>query len=213
MSEGTFEERLVSAMALMANPQKLSTATVPTKGGGKFTYKYETLEQVLAAVRPPLLANGIGLTQAQEWSDKSGGYVLRTVVFDEGTRLVMDERPIFATTNAQEAGSWETYMRRYALRSAFGLCGEDDDGEATTRPRRADERRRPDKRSRMLSRCEELSAQCLENGMNPGATESYMTAHFKVGSIEELTDEQLVEFGKYLATMVEQSANRGAMEG
>lgn len=129
----TFDERLIAAMGEMVNPTKSATAEVPTRSGGSYTYKYETLDQVLAAVRPPLIKNGIGLTQKQVWDETTQQYVLQTIVFDAENHRILDQRPILPFTDAQACGSWETYMRRYALRSAFGLCGEDDDGAAAQR--------------------------------------------------------------------------------
>lgn len=123
--------RLVAAMADMGNPVRSSVATVPTKGGGKYTYRYETLDQVLAIVRPALAAHGIGLTQSQEYLE-GAGWVLETVVFDDEESLTVDRRPMREFAGAQEAGSWETYMRRYSLKAAFGLAGEDDDGAAAS---------------------------------------------------------------------------------
>ena len=41
--------------------------------------------------------------------------------------------------------------------------------------------------------------------MNAGATDAYMAAHFDVQSMDELTDEQLIEFGTYLKQMEGQS--------
>lgn len=123
--------RLVDATAEMVNPTKSKEAKVPTKNGSQFTYHYESLDQVLAAVRPPLMKRSIGLTQRQVWSDNTNSYALETVVFDGDEEIVLDTRPLHDGTDAQATGSWETYMRRYALRSAFGLAGEDDDGAAT----------------------------------------------------------------------------------
>ena len=42
----TFDERLIAAMGEMVNPTKSATAEVPTRSGGRYTYKYETLDQV-----------------------------------------------------------------------------------------------------------------------------------------------------------------------
>ena len=117
------KSRLVDAMADMVNPQKTKTAKVPTKSGGSYQYKYESLDQVLAAVRPPLMERKIGLTQRQVWSENTSSYALETVVFDGSEEIVLDTRPMRDSPDAQASGSWETYMRRYALRSAFGLAG------------------------------------------------------------------------------------------
>ena len=209
----TFDERLIAAMGDMANPTKSATAEVPTRNGGRYTYKYETLDQVLEAVRPPLLKNGIGLTQMQAWDEATGQYVLKTIVFDSDNSRILDQRPIPQFTDAQAYGSWETYMRRYALRTAFALAGEDDDGKAakdyasapTRKPASNPRMTADERRKKMLARCAELSAKCIENGMNQGATDAYMIAKFDVESMSDLTDEQLVEFGKYLAEMEEQS--------
>ena len=127
----TIRARLMAAMAEMDNPKKSETATVPVKGGGKYSYRYETLEQLLEIVRPTLMAHGLGLTQGVRRID--GTWSLVTSVFDGEDSLALDERPMRDFPGAQDAGSWETYMRRYALRSAFGLCGEDDDGAAAQR--------------------------------------------------------------------------------
>lgn len=216
----SFDERLIAAMGEMVNPTKSATAEVPTRSGGRYTYKYETLDQVLAAVRPPLIKNGIGLTQKQVWDETTQQYVLQTIVFDAENCRILDQRPILPFTDAQACGSWETYMRRYALRTAFALAGEDDDGKAakdyvsreprnptnhplgkTAKPKMT----AAERRTKMLVRCAELSAKCIENGMNAGATEAYMIAKYEVDSMDKLTDEQLVEFGKYLAEMEEQS--------
>lgn len=120
--ERSLNQRLMDAMAEMENPKK-------EKSG--YNYKYETLEQVLGIVRPALSSNGLMLTQGQRYDEQSGGWVLETAVFDGSERVIMDSRKIEEYSDAQKAGSWETYMRRYALRTAFGLTGEDDDGAAT----------------------------------------------------------------------------------
>ena len=127
----TIRARLMAAMAEMDNPKKSETATVPTKGGGKYSYRYETLEQLLEIVRPALMAHALGLTQGVRRID--GTWSLVTSVFDGEDSLALDERPMRDFPGAQDAGSWETYMRRYALRSAFGLCGEDDGAAAAQR--------------------------------------------------------------------------------
>lgn len=120
--ERTFNKRLIDAMAEMENPTKSKQA---------YKYKYETLEQVLGIVRPALMNNGLMLFQSVKWDERFNGFKLETGVFGESESRIMDERPFHTCDDAQAEGSWETYMRRYALRTAFGLTGEDDDGAAT----------------------------------------------------------------------------------
>lgn len=123
----TFDKRLIDAMAEMGNP---------TKSKKGYNYMYETLEQVLGIIRPALANNGLMLFQSVKWHNMSSEFVLETGVFGENESRIMDERPFHTCNDAQAEGSWETYMRRYALRTAFGLTGEDDDGEATKKPKK-----------------------------------------------------------------------------
>lgn len=118
----TFNQKLMAAMSEMENPKK-------EKEG--YNYKYETLEQVLGIVRPALYKHGLMFTQMMKWNGQCEAYVLETVIFDENEGRTVDVRPMPNFSDAQQAGSWETYMRRYSLRTVFGLTGEDDDGAAT----------------------------------------------------------------------------------
>ncbi|MCI6274404.1 MAG: ERF family protein [Coriobacteriaceae bacterium] len=211
MSEN-FESRLIEAMAEMANPSKSSTATVPTKSGRQYTYRYETLEQVLGAVRPPLLAHGIGLTQRQEWDEVTASYVLRTVVFDDDHTMVLDQRPIQSFDDAQACGSWETYMRRYALRTAFGLTGEDDDGAATVGAKRA-KPQQPKTHKQAFARIAELKMRAMENGVKEEGINSWYAAKFGKVGMNRLTNEQLKEVVDYLETIVRDSADRHLLKG
>lgn len=123
--ERGFYARLIDAMKEMENPTKSKQA---------YKYKYETLEQVLGVIRPALAKNGLMLTQCQVKDPMTNKQVLETHVFDaDGKDITMDSRPIPECTDAQAQGSWETYLRRYSLRTAFGLTGEDDDGAATVK--------------------------------------------------------------------------------
>jgi hypothetical protein len=214
-----FGDRLIEAMGEMANPTKSNTATVPTRNGGQYRYNYESLDQVLAAVRQPLIAHGIGLTQHVAWNEITNTYVLRTIVFDSTERQVLDERPMYMSADAQACGSFETYMRRYALRSAFGLCGEDDDGQVATNMARSKAARAtapgqqkapataphsgPD-RQKMLVKCAKLGAEFIELGGTVGSTEKYMAASFGTEDMQDLTDEQIIQLGQHLNETVGQ---------
>lgn len=128
VKERTFEQRLMDAMAEMVNPTKDKKVSF-----GNTRYSYETLDQVLAIIRPALLNHGLALVQGVKWHEQYNGYVLETGAMDAKETRILDVRPMPSCDNAQSEGSWETYKRRYALRTAFGLTGEDDDGEATKR--------------------------------------------------------------------------------
>lgn len=124
-SEKTFAARLAEAMASMPNPRKDTKA---------YNYKYETLDQVLSIVQPALMEQGLFVQQGSCRMPDADGWVLSTAIIDtnDGTEYPIDARPLVFGDDQQKNGSYETYARRYALKTAFGLCGEDDDGAATT---------------------------------------------------------------------------------
>ena len=173
------KSRLVDAMADMVNPQKTKTAKVPTKSGGSYQYKYESLDQVLAAVRPPLMERKIGLTQRQVWSENTGSFALETVVFDGSEEIVLDTRPMRDSPDAQASGSWETYMRRYALRSAFGLAGEDDDGAAAKGAAQGHRAAPAPKRPGKWDEFKRLKAEAVALGVRDESIKEWMNATFK----------------------------------
>ena len=104
------------------------------------------------------------MTQRQVWSERTSSYALETVVFDEREEIVLDTRPMHDYPSAQDTGSWETYMRRYALRSAFGLAGEDDDGAAASAHRAAQQTPAP-KRPSKWAEFNRLKAEAVELGI------------------------------------------------
>ena len=126
-NETTAWGRFIKAQAAMNNPVK----TKAVKAGAR-SYNYEVLADVLEIVTEALHANGLALYQGtQERED--GTFVLRTGFADEEGAIILDTRPMDFPADPQAAGSKETYARRYALKTAFGLAGVDDDGEAAHR--------------------------------------------------------------------------------
>lgn len=125
MADKNFNARLMSALRMMENPVK------DTKG---HNYKYAQLDQVMDVVKPALFGNGLAVRQGTKVED--GSLVLETTVFDESEERVMDVRFIEHMADPQRQGSYETYMRRYALLTVFGLAPEDDDGQAARQPQK-----------------------------------------------------------------------------
>ena len=92
---------------------------------GAREYKYATLQDVLKSVMPPLIENGVLLTQGID------GDMLKTTVRKGAEMLVLDSRSVPTSGTPQELGSAETYAKRYALCTVFCIAGmEDDDGQA-----------------------------------------------------------------------------------
>lgn len=95
--------------------------------GGSRTYKYATLQDVLKCVVPPLIEQGVLLSQG--FLD---GQLVTTVSKGEET-MTLDSRRVNMSGTSQEQGSAETYAKRYALCSVFCIAGaEDDDGQAAS---------------------------------------------------------------------------------
>ena len=115
--------RLALAKDEMCNPPKTNTAQV-----GKYSYRYEDLQSVIEVVRPALRSHDLDFEQGVL------GDCLNTYIIDlaTGTAYLADPRELFRTGEPQPDGSKETYNRRYALKTVFGLVGEDDDGKAGT---------------------------------------------------------------------------------
>ena len=103
--------------------------------------KYTTLAQALLAVQP---ATEFGLchTQLNDYVITPDGEVITIVI----TKLmhVSGDEPLVSkfpvpkipsnVKNAhQEAGSAQTYARRYGLLSVYGLANDDDDGNSLTK--------------------------------------------------------------------------------
>lgn len=123
------KKNLIEAMGEMSNPVKTENVNFTSKRTGQVTkYDYETLESVLNIVLPPLRKRGIGLTQGLFLEGEQ--LTLKTIVFDDESEMVLDLRPVQRFTDPQDMGSYETYMRRYALRTAFALAAVDDDAQS-----------------------------------------------------------------------------------
>ena len=120
--EETLQQRLLGALQDMEQPKK------DTEGYG---YSYAALDQVVGIVTKACKAHGLMWRQGVVM-DKEAGFLLVTSVFDGESEAQLDIRPWPRLTKPQEQGSAETYLRRYALLTAFGLAPADDDGAAAS---------------------------------------------------------------------------------
>lgn len=95
-----------------------------------FKSKYADLSSVVDAISPALIANG--LAYLQRFHEAENGVAIETIILHEsGEQLSNGVLRVPATKqDAQGYGSAITYARRYSLQSAFGICPEDDDGNA-----------------------------------------------------------------------------------
>lgn len=125
-SDKTVWQALAAAMNDMDNPVKSKAVQA-----GARRYNYEVLADVLDIVKPALFAHGLCLKQGVTMEE--GQTVMRTGVGFEDTVYILDTLPLTIPSDPQAAGSAITYARRYGLKTAFGLAGVDDDGEAAHR--------------------------------------------------------------------------------
>lgn len=197
MAEGkTIGEALCVAQGRMSNPRKDKVAEVRTKSGGKYQYSYTTLDAVLDVVRPALNSEGIYLTQRSE--SVGDGMLLRTSVCYGDQSIELDATPYEYDRDPQEFGKRETYARRYSLLKAFGLAGvEDTDGD--TGPGGSEPpRSRHDRRRALVDRLNQVLQEMVGAGFNPGELYDHIGAAYGKQDVSELTDDELVEVGRWL---------------
>ena len=114
---------LAAARGKMEQPKLDSTGR--TGKNGTREYKYSSLAAVLETIVGPLSDVGVFVSQGLDTDD-----VLTTEAHLGERSTVLDRRRVCRAGSSQEQGSAETYAKRYALCTVFGLAGmEDDDGE------------------------------------------------------------------------------------
>ena len=207
---------LAEAQAEMPNPKKSREGQK-----GYQRYKYATLDAVLDIVKPPLNKRGIFLAQPCSRLDDATMQVA-TTVFYKGQSMALDTKPYEYDSDPQEFGKRETYARRYSLLTAFGLAGEDDtDGDTGPKPpanptghplgatRRKPDARKPDTRKpdpkRYLTRCLQLKAQCMQQGVREEGLDKWYGASFGEVEPSSLDIRQLTEWGSYLSQIAKDS--------
>lgn len=96
-----------------------------------FKSKYADLQSCQDAIREPLFANGLAITQTTRVTE-NGIPVLVTTLMHSSGQWIKGELPLSASkqNDPQAQGSAITYARRYALCAITGLYQTDDDAEA-----------------------------------------------------------------------------------
>lgn len=120
---------LMKAQAEFPSIPRGRTATVPTKSGGKYSYSYADLSDVVYACMPVLHKHHLGLIQVGVVVE--GKQVLRTVIFNDAGDTINSDFLLPPTDDPQEAGASITYFRRYAECAALGIVTEDDSDAST----------------------------------------------------------------------------------
>lgn len=123
---------LVKALAKITDVGKSETATVPTKTGGKYTYKYATLGEVMTLIRPIFAENAMAILQFVRGHEGGTRVEIETMALHESGQWASDTLTIPADGGgAQGFGSAITYGRRYGVQAFVGMASIDDDAAAS----------------------------------------------------------------------------------
>lgn len=131
---------LVKASAELEDIKRGGSASIPTKSGGSYSYKYATLPDILQASRPVLTRHGLTVIQNAHEGAGDSVNISTMIIHSSGEYLVLEPLPMPLGHTAQETGSAITYGRRYQLLAALGLAADDDDDGASAAPRSAQPR-------------------------------------------------------------------------
>ena len=98
-----------------------------------FKSKYADLGAIIGTVKPALVNHGLFFTQHCHPSED--GVIVETILHHRGGEsLSMGQLYVPANKrDPQGFGSAQTYARRYALQTAFGVPVEDDDGNSASK--------------------------------------------------------------------------------
>jgi hypothetical protein len=134
---------LAKAQGAFTPVTKSKTAQVRSDKGN-YSYTYSTLDELIAATRPALSANGLACIQHAR-TDGQRVVVVTELLHTSGQRLAFPEIALPAGGTPQSIGSALTYARRYSLSASLGVAAEeDDDGQAATadkaEPRKAEKK-------------------------------------------------------------------------
>lgn len=126
---------VVKAAGELEDIKRGGSASIPTKSGGSYSYKYATLPDILQAARPILHRHGLAVIQNASEGHGDNVDISTMIIHSSGEYLVLDALPMPMGHTAQETGSAITYGRRYQLLAALGLAADDDDDGASAAPR------------------------------------------------------------------------------
>lgn len=100
-----------------------------------FKSSYATLGSILEVLNPVLGKHGLSFTQLTD-VDEDGKVYLDTQIMHKSGQWLRGRRPLVCKdpTDPQKMGSAESYARRYALQSAFGITADDDDANQAAAP-------------------------------------------------------------------------------
>lgn len=141
---GEIVKALAAAQAEFGDVERTLTAKVESRRtGGKYEYDYETLADILTAVRPALNRQEIFLSQPPgvlRQSDGRTAVVVATLLMHASGQWLRNDVPFpVEILDAQGIASAITYACRYSLKAMLGIAPhpfEEDDGARSSGIRR-----------------------------------------------------------------------------
>jgi hypothetical protein len=115
----------------LAKAQAVGMTAIINKTNPHFKNRYADLAAVIEAVRDPLAANGLSVTQTTEV--REGGLVLVTTLRHASGQWIASDYPLPTAAKPQELGSALTYARRYSLSALLCIAADEDDDAEVSR--------------------------------------------------------------------------------
>lgn len=126
-------ESITKLAAALVKAQAKMDGALKDSANPFFKSKYADLSSVVSAIKPVAAEFGLGYIQVSHNVDNHAA--IETVIVHESGESFscgIVSVPV-AKVDAQGFGSAMTYARRYSLSAAFGVCPEDDDGNAAAK--------------------------------------------------------------------------------
>jgi hypothetical protein len=133
---GPTQDKLWKALAAAQGEIK-DAAKDSEADAGKYKYKYATLANVLAVIRPVATKHKLAVTQLPSRSIVDGSELLglTTIIAHESGQTIENYFEMYPPQrDPQGIGSAMTYMRRYVLMAMFAIAGADDDDAERAQP-------------------------------------------------------------------------------
>ncbi len=128
---GAIAAALAKAQGVLANPEKLLTATIhsPLPREESKTFRYASLASGLDIVRKALGQHEIATVQTTAIDQASGQVQLTTLLAHASGEWISSDWPVCSISESSaphRMGAALTYARRYGLFALVGIAGEDD---------------------------------------------------------------------------------------
>lgn len=124
---------LAKARLDLENPERNKTASIPTKSGPGYSYKYSSLDEILDAVTPALSNNGLAITTTVEPTD---GILFAVVALrHESGEVISSLYPMPEGLPAKDFGGILKTVRRHYICALLNISPVESDEDAKSQDR------------------------------------------------------------------------------